>query len=83
MKHLAQMGEEAIAGLNIPTGVPLLYHLDSSLRPIEHRYLGDAEAIAAAEAAIAAQGRVRKDIRGAKADGVAAGHQVHARCAHR
>ena len=59
MKHLDQMGDEAIAGLNIPTGVPLLYRLGSSLRPIEHRYLGDAEAIAAAEAAVAAQGRAR------------------------
>jgi 2,3-bisphosphoglycerate-dependent phosphoglycerate mutase len=83
VKHLDHMGDEAIAGLNIPTGAPLLYHLDGSLRPIEHRYLGDAETIAAAEAAVAAQGRARKDIRGARADGVAAGHQIHARCAHR
>jgi 2,3-bisphosphoglycerate-dependent phosphoglycerate mutase len=61
VKHLDQMGDEAIAGLNIPTGIPLLYHLDDSLRPIDHHYLGDAGAIAAAEAAVAAQGRARKE----------------------
>ena len=57
VKHLDQMDDEAIAGLDIPTGTPLLYRLDRSLRPIEHHYLGDPEAIAAAEAAVAAQGR--------------------------
>jgi 2,3-bisphosphoglycerate-dependent phosphoglycerate mutase len=54
------MGDEAIAGVDIPTGVPLLYRLDPSLRPIEHRYLGDAETIAAAQAEVAAQGHARK-----------------------
>lgn len=59
VKHLDQLDDEAIAGLNIPTGTPLLYRLDTSLRPVEHRYLGDPEAIAAAEAAVAAQGQAR------------------------
>jgi len=59
VKHLDHTDDEAIAGLNIPTGTPLLYRLDTSLRPIEHRYLGDPETIAAAEAAVAAQGRSR------------------------
>jgi 2,3-bisphosphoglycerate-dependent phosphoglycerate mutase len=57
VKHLDQMDDEAIADLNIPTGTPLIYRLDTSLRPIEHRYLGDPEAIAAAEAAVLAQGQ--------------------------
>ena len=57
VKHLDQMDDEAIADLNIPTGTPLIYRLDTSLRPIEHRYLGDPEAIAAAEAAVVAQGQ--------------------------
>ena len=43
VKHLDQMDDKTIAGLGIPTGVPLLYRLDTSLRPIEHHYLGDAE----------------------------------------
>ena len=59
VKHLDQMSDEAIARSNIPTGAPLLYRLDASLQPIGHHYLGDPEAIAAAEAAVAAQGRRR------------------------
>ena len=59
VKHLDQMSDEAIARLDIPTGVPILYRLDASLQPIGHHYLGDPEAIAAAEAAVAAQGRGR------------------------
>ena len=43
VKHLDQMDDKTIAGLGIPTGVPLLHRLDTSLRPIEHHYLGDAE----------------------------------------
>jgi 2,3-bisphosphoglycerate-dependent phosphoglycerate mutase len=43
--------------LNIPTGVPLVYELDSKLKPISHRYLGDPDAIAAAQKAVASQGK--------------------------
>jgi 2,3-bisphosphoglycerate-dependent phosphoglycerate mutase len=43
--------------LNIPTGVPLVYELDESLKPVKHYYLGDPEKIEAAMQAVAAQGK--------------------------
>ena len=41
VKYLDNISEEEISHLNIPTGVPLVYELDSNLRPIRHYYLGD------------------------------------------
>ncbi|PCJ48626.1 MAG: phosphoglyceromutase, partial [Candidatus Neomarinimicrobiota bacterium] len=52
--------DEEIVGLNIPTGVPLVYELDHDLAPIKHYYLGDPEAIAKKTAAVAAQGTKKK-----------------------
>ncbi len=60
VKYLDQMSDEAIVGLNIPTGVPLVYDLDADLRPVAHFYLGDPEKVAAAAAAVAAQGTARR-----------------------
>jgi 2,3-bisphosphoglycerate-dependent phosphoglycerate mutase len=57
VKHLDRMSNEAIMGLNIPTGVPLVYELDSSLQPIRHYYLGDEAAVKAATEAVAKQGK--------------------------
>lgn len=58
VKHLDGISDSDIAGLNIPTGIPLLYVLDEELNPTEPggRYL-DPEAAAKAAAAVAAQGR--------------------------
>ena len=58
VKHLDGISDQAIAGLNIPTGIPLLYRLDADLRPqvAGGEYL-DPEAAAAAAAAVANQGR--------------------------
>lgn len=58
VKHLDGISDEAIAGLNIPTGIPLLYDLDDDLRPTTPggTYL-DPEAAKEAAAAVAAQGR--------------------------
>ncbi|MCW2785318.1 MAG: phosphoglyceromutase [Marmoricola sp.] len=58
VKHLDQISDEDIAGLNIPTGMPLVYELDDSLQPVVAggRYL-DPEAAAAAAAAVANQGK--------------------------
>jgi 2,3-bisphosphoglycerate-dependent phosphoglycerate mutase len=58
VKHLDSISDEAIAGLNIPTGIPLLYELDDSLAPVTRggRYLDPAAAEQAA-AAVANQGR--------------------------
>jgi 2,3-bisphosphoglycerate-dependent phosphoglycerate mutase len=41
VKYLDEMSDAEIVELNIPTGVPLLYELDTNLKPIRHRYLGD------------------------------------------
>ncbi|CAM3349346.1 phosphoglyceromutase [Nocardioides dubius] len=58
VKHLDQISDDDIAGLNIPTGMPLVYRLDADLRPTVAggEYL-DPEAAAAAAAAVANQGR--------------------------
>ena len=45
VKYLDKITDEEIVGLNIPTGVPLVYELDHDLTPIKHYYLGDPEAI--------------------------------------
>ena len=58
VKHLDGISDEAIATLNIPTGIPLRYDLDEALRPV-HRggeYL-DPDAAADAIKAVANQGR--------------------------
>jgi len=57
VKYLDKITDEEIVGLNIPTGVPLVYELDSDLKPIKHYYLGDPEAIAKKAAAVAAQAK--------------------------
>jgi len=58
VKHLDGISDEAIAALNIPTGIPLVYELDESFAPVTvgGRYL-DPTAAAAAAAAVANQGR--------------------------
>lgn len=59
VKYLDNVSDEDIVGLNIPTGVPLVYELDENLKPIRHYYLGDQEEIAKKAAAVAAQGKVK------------------------
>ena len=59
VKYLDNISDQEIVGLNIPTGIPLVYELDASLRPIRNYYLGDAAAAAAAAAAVANQGKAR------------------------
>jgi 2,3-bisphosphoglycerate-dependent phosphoglycerate mutase len=58
VKHLDQISDEDIVGLNIPTGIPLLYELDDEMRPVRRggEYL-DPQAAEEAAAAVAAQGR--------------------------
>jgi len=57
VKYLDTVSDEDIVGLNIPTGVPLVYELDKSLKPIRNYYLGDQEAITKKAAEVAAQGK--------------------------
>jgi len=59
VKHLDRVSDADIVGLNIPTGVPLLYELDAQLRPLGRRYLGDAEEVARRVAAVSAQGKAK------------------------
>jgi 2,3-bisphosphoglycerate-dependent phosphoglycerate mutase len=59
VKYLDDVSEEEIVGLNIPTGVPLVYELDENLKPIRHEYLGDQAAIQAAMDAVAKQGQAK------------------------
>ncbi len=57
VKYLDNVADDAIVGVNIPNGIPLVYELDAQLRPIKSYYLGDAEAAAKAAAAVANQGK--------------------------
>ncbi len=57
VKHLDGIFDSEIVNLNIPTGVPLVYELDADLKPIRSYYLGDADAIKAAQEAVANQGK--------------------------
>lgn len=59
VKHLDHIADDAIAELNIPTGVPLVYELDEALHPLKQYYLGDPAQIAAATAAVEAQGKAK------------------------
>lgn len=55
VKHLDNVSEDDIVGLNIPTGIPLVYELDEELQPVKSYYLGDAEAAKKAAEAVAQQ----------------------------
>ena len=59
IKHLDRMSDDEIVSLNIPTAVPLVYELDDDLKPLRHYYLGDLEAVAKAQAAVAAQAEAK------------------------
>jgi 2,3-bisphosphoglycerate-dependent phosphoglycerate mutase len=59
IKHLDNVSNDDIVGLNIPTAVPLVYELTDDLKPIRNYYLGDQAEIAKAQAAVAAQGKAR------------------------
>lgn len=57
VKMLDGVSDEEITGFNIPTGIPLAYDLDDNLKPRSRKFLGDPEAVAAAAAAVANQGK--------------------------
>lgn len=57
VKYLDDVSDEDILGLNIPTGIPLVYELDDDLKPLKHYYLGDPEAAARAAQAVADQAK--------------------------
>jgi 2,3-bisphosphoglycerate-dependent phosphoglycerate mutase len=55
VKMLDMMSESDIVEFNIPTGIPILYELDEQLQPLGRRFLGDPQAIAAAQEAVRRQ----------------------------
>lgn len=57
VKYLDNISDKEILELNIPTGMPLVYELDSNLKPIKSYYLGDPDEVAKAMAAVANQGK--------------------------
>jgi 2,3-bisphosphoglycerate-dependent phosphoglycerate mutase len=59
VKYLDDISDADIPELNIPTGVPLVYELNESLKPIRHYYLGDPDAVRKAAEAVAAQAKAR------------------------
>jgi len=59
VKYLDKVSDQDIVGLNIPTGVPLVYELDDTLKPIRHYYLGDAAEVEKAMQAVANQGKAK------------------------
>jgi 2,3-bisphosphoglycerate-dependent phosphoglycerate mutase len=59
VKHLDEIADEEIVSLNIPTGIPLVYDLDRALKPTGSRYLASAAEVAAAQHAVASQGKKR------------------------
>jgi 2,3-bisphosphoglycerate-dependent phosphoglycerate mutase len=56
VKYLDNISDDEIVGLNIPTGVPLVYEFDDNLEILQKGYLGDQSEIEAAAARVAAQG---------------------------
>lgn len=57
VKYLDNVSNKDIVGLNIPTGIPLVYELEDSLKPIKHYYLGDPEEVKKAMETVANQGK--------------------------
>jgi 2,3-bisphosphoglycerate-dependent phosphoglycerate mutase len=57
VKHLDGISDGDIVGLNIPTGIPLVYELKEDLTPIRHFYLGDPAQVQKAARAVADQGK--------------------------
>lgn len=59
VKYIDGISDDDIVGINIPTGVPLVYELDDDLKAISHRYLGDAEELEAKIQSVAKQGEAK------------------------
>ncbi|MBQ6123954.1 MAG: 2,3-diphosphoglycerate-dependent phosphoglycerate mutase [Spirochaetales bacterium] len=59
VKYFDNMSKDEILGVNIPTGVPLVYEFDDNFKVIRKYYLGDQEALAAKMAAVANQGKAK------------------------
>jgi 2,3-bisphosphoglycerate-dependent phosphoglycerate mutase len=59
VKHLDGLSDDAVVNVEMPTGIPLVYELDASLKPLRHYFLGDPEELARRVASVAAQGKAK------------------------
>ena len=59
IKYFDALSDEAIVAVNVPTAIPLVYELDDSLRALRSYYLGDPDAVAKAQHAVASQGKAK------------------------
>ena len=59
IKYLDGVSEEEIIGIDVPTGMPLVYDLDENLKPLNRQYAGDPQAVAKAMEAVANQGKAK------------------------
>ena len=60
VQYLDHLSNDEITAFNIPTGIPLVYELDTSLHPKRHAYLGNADALKKAQQAVAQQGKAKR-----------------------
>lgn len=59
MQHLEGMTPEQIMGVNMPTGIPMMYELDENLKVKNREFIGDPEEVKAAIEAVASQGKAK------------------------
>lgn len=59
MQHLEKMTPEEIMGVNMPTGIPMMYELDESFKVLKREFIGDPEEVRAAMEAVANQGKAK------------------------
>jgi len=60
MEFVSELSDEAIMELNLPTGIPFVYELDSNFKPVvSMQFLGDEETVRKAMEAVAAQGKAK------------------------
>ncbi|WP_058303566.1 2,3-diphosphoglycerate-dependent phosphoglycerate mutase [Gorillibacterium timonense] len=60
IKYMEDTEEKELLGLNIPTGIPLVYELDDEMKPIRRFYLGDPEQVAAKSHEVASQAKIHE-----------------------
>ncbi len=60
VKYLDKISIKEVIGLNIPTGIPLVYELDKDLKPIRHYYLADPKKVKAAMEKVKNQGKIKR-----------------------
>jgi 2,3-bisphosphoglycerate-dependent phosphoglycerate mutase len=58
VKYLDNISDNEIVGVDIPTGIPLVYEIDEKLKPLSHFYLGDTEKVEKAIDEVAKQGNI-------------------------